>query len=230
VTFSRPRPFKPRDDEFFQCRSLDIVAHEVAHAILDGMKPQWMTDWRIFPEVGAVHESFADLTALFLTLSRVELVDAAVAALAGGATSNLVSMIGEAFGAAEGDPHGERDLSRTVTMAEGRATTRLVPGFGVAVDHHHFSTVLSGLVYGALMARFAAEPGSASSAQAATTLSRCAAKVRSVVFDAFVRAPAQSPTIAALVGEMIAAADRAGDGALSGALRAQAGLREIALA
>jgi hypothetical protein len=230
VTFSKPRPFRPRSDEVFQCRSFDIVAHEVGHAVLDGIHPEWMTDWRVFPEVGAVHESFADLTALFLALSRTELVDAAVAALAGGAGSNLVSMIGEAFGVADGEPAGERDLSKTLTMTEGRAATRLVPGFGVAVDHHHFSTVLSGLVYAALIDRFAADPGSASSTQAASVLRGTAASVRGIVYGAFVRASAQPPTIPGLVQEMVAAAERAADGVLSAALRTQAGLREIPLA
>ena len=54
----------------YTCRSLDIVAHETGHAILDGLKPAWMSSTRS-PQTGALHEAFGDLTAIFLSLSQV---------------------------------------------------------------------------------------------------------------------------------------------------------------
>lgn len=46
--------------------SPDIIAHEVAHAVIDGLAPSLMTSQ--FLEAGAIHESIADLTAFFITM------------------------------------------------------------------------------------------------------------------------------------------------------------------
>ena len=51
------------------CRSLDIVSHETGHAVLDGLKPNWLLASNP-PQTGALHEAFGDLTAIFLALSR----------------------------------------------------------------------------------------------------------------------------------------------------------------
>src|SRR5438445_9270562 len=49
----------------------DIVSHATGHAILDGLKPTWIMNGHA-PQTAALHESFADLTSIFLALSRSE--------------------------------------------------------------------------------------------------------------------------------------------------------------
>ena len=48
----------------FTCLSHDIIAHETAHAILDGVRPHLMRPSN--PDVAAFHEGFADLVALLM--------------------------------------------------------------------------------------------------------------------------------------------------------------------
>lgn len=62
----------------FTCRSLDVVSHETGHAVFDALKPQWSQSEprRGIPlEIGAIQESLADLTSMFLILSQLDLVE-----------------------------------------------------------------------------------------------------------------------------------------------------------
>ncbi len=62
----------------FTCRSLDVVSHEMGHAVFDALKPGWSTSEPrrgISLEIGAILESLADLTSIFLILSQLDLVE-----------------------------------------------------------------------------------------------------------------------------------------------------------
>lgn len=63
---SKPQRKPARTRLVYTALSHDIVAHETAHAILDGIAPDLYD--AILPESLALHESIADLTAIFLTL------------------------------------------------------------------------------------------------------------------------------------------------------------------
>jgi hypothetical protein len=52
----------------FTCLSHDIIAHEVTHAVIDGIRAFFTEPTN--PDVLAFHEAFADLTALFLHFSH----------------------------------------------------------------------------------------------------------------------------------------------------------------
>ncbi|MGH7461175.1 MAG: hypothetical protein ACREMA_09115, partial [Longimicrobiales bacterium] len=83
----------------FTCRSLDIVAHETGHAILDGLKPGWLGIGNP-PQTGALHESFGDLTALFLALSQLDQVESFVALTKANLhEKNFLAALAEQFGA-----------------------------------------------------------------------------------------------------------------------------------
>ncbi len=60
----------------FTCLSHDVVAHELTHALLDGMRSHFSTPTG--PDVAAFHEGFADLVAIFQRLSYRELVTTAI--------------------------------------------------------------------------------------------------------------------------------------------------------
>ena len=56
----------------FTCLSHDIIAHEVTHAIVDGIREYFMEGTNV--DVAAFHEAFADLAALFLHFSHKEVL------------------------------------------------------------------------------------------------------------------------------------------------------------
>jgi hypothetical protein len=61
----------------FTCLSHDVVAHEVTHALLDGLRARFT--YPSGPDVLAFHEGFADLVALFQHFTYPRVVEAAVA-------------------------------------------------------------------------------------------------------------------------------------------------------
>jgi hypothetical protein len=65
-------------ERVYTCRSFDIVSHETGHAVLDGLKPQWLQADNP-PQTGGLHESFGDLTAIFLALSQLDQCEAVIA-------------------------------------------------------------------------------------------------------------------------------------------------------
>ena len=56
----------------YTCLSHDIIAHEMTHAIIDGIRSQFTLATN--PDVVAFHEAFADLTALFLHFTHGEVL------------------------------------------------------------------------------------------------------------------------------------------------------------
>lgn len=61
----------------FTCLSHDVLAHETAHALLDGLRPHFLTPSN--PDVLAFHEAFCDLVAIFLKFSYPDLIRNAIA-------------------------------------------------------------------------------------------------------------------------------------------------------
>lgn len=96
-----PEDGSPPRPRVYLCRSLDIVAHECGHAILDAIKPKLYDAKEGQP--GAMHEAFGDLTALFLTLTQLDLCERVVAESKGNLRAvsvKWVTAMGEEFGAA----------------------------------------------------------------------------------------------------------------------------------
>jgi hypothetical protein len=80
----------------FTCLCHDVVAHEVTHALLDGLRSHFLVPSH--PDVLAFHEGFAHLVALFLRFSYREVVEAAVADGGGDVTSALLTDLGRQLG------------------------------------------------------------------------------------------------------------------------------------
>jgi hypothetical protein len=96
--------------------SRDIIAHELTHGILDGMRSEFMRDTNL--DVGAFHEGFADLIALFHHFTQSELVEQALAETQGKVNSDLLFGLGRQFGEAVNGPQGGA-LRRALTREEG---------------------------------------------------------------------------------------------------------------
>jgi hypothetical protein len=88
----------------FTCLSHDIVAHEVTHALLDGLRSHFGVPTG--PDVIAFHEAFADLVAIFQHFSYREVLLTAIARCKGKLEdAGLLTQLAEQFGHTTGQ-HG----------------------------------------------------------------------------------------------------------------------------
>jgi hypothetical protein len=100
----------------FAALSRDIILHELTHAVLDGMRAEFMRNTNL--DVAAFHEGFADIVALLNHFSQVELVEQAIAESDGEVNSDLLLDLGKQFGEAVNGPEGGA-LRRALERGEG---------------------------------------------------------------------------------------------------------------
>ncbi|MGH7150088.1 MAG: hypothetical protein ACREIU_05295 [Planctomycetota bacterium] len=135
----------PGAPQVFTCRSLDIVAHETGHTILDGLQPSWLLFGNP-PQTGGLHESFGDLAAIFLILSQLDQVEAIVAQTKANLhAKNFLAELAEQFGNALGRPNGLRNADNDLKLSE------------VSTEVHAISQVFTGGIYDVLADLFADE-------------------------------------------------------------------------
>ena len=94
----------------FACLSHDIIAHELTHALLDGLRAEFRRS--VSPDTAAFHEAFADIVALLQRFSYEEVVKHVIRTTRGKVTGENFLM-GEEFGQGVGMTGGVRgfDLS-----------------------------------------------------------------------------------------------------------------------
>ncbi|WP_339734899.1 hypothetical protein [uncultured Gimesia sp.] len=96
----------------FTCLSHDIIAHEVTHALLDGVHPRFNESTN--PDVHAFHEAFADIVSLFQHFSYPEILEDQIRRTRGDLeTENLLSQLAQQFGQATGRSGALRDALGT---------------------------------------------------------------------------------------------------------------------
>jgi len=177
-------------ERVFTCRSFDIVAHETGHAVLDGLKPYWLLADSP-PQTGGLHESFGDLTAIFLALSQLDQCEAVVAQTKARLhDKTFLADIAEQFGLALGSTTGLRNADNDLTLSQA----------GTQV--HAISQVFTGGVYDILADLFAIERNPALEDDAAV-LHRVASWLRGLVLRALIAAPDIAATYADVVNEML---------------------------
>ena len=132
--------------------SQDIVAHETAHAIIDGIAPDLYDS--ISPESLAIHEGLADLTAALLSMRNRELTHKPGKAINTKEfqESSRFSRIAEEFGRWRGHGDALRDVCNTKTLTPNAPDDRRVD----SSSPHSTSEVLSGLLFSVFCNRFAA--------------------------------------------------------------------------
>jgi hypothetical protein len=183
-------PDATQPERVYTCRSFDIVAHETAHAVLDGLKPQWLLA-DAPPQTGGLHEAFGDLTAIFLALSQLDLCEAVVAQTRAQLhDKNFLSDVAEQFGMALGSTVGLRNADNDLTLSQA----------GTQV--HAISQVFTGAVYDVLADMFAYERNPLLD-DCAAVLHRVAAYLRGLLLRALIAAPDSAASYADVVNEML---------------------------
>lgn len=103
----------------FTCLSHDVVAHEMTHALLDGVHPR-LTEWTQ-PDGPAFHEAFADIVALFQHFTFKEVLRNQIARTRGDLeTESLLGALAQEFGRATGAHGALRDALGGMNPETGR--------------------------------------------------------------------------------------------------------------
>ncbi len=180
----------------YTCRSLDIVSHETGHAILDGMKPHWIEGGSA--QTGALHESFGDQMAIFVTLSQLDQVEAVIAQTKANLhDKTFLSDLAEQFGLALGRPNGLRNADNNLKLSE------------VTTEVHALSQVFTGAIYDVLADIFNFETRPALKDHA-VTLSEVARYLLSLVLRALQAAPNTNANFADVANQMLLIANADG--------------------
>jgi hypothetical protein len=180
----------PNTPLVFTCRSLDIVSHEAGHAILDGIKPNWILS-NNNPQTGALHEAFGDLTAIFLALSQFDQIEAIIAQTKANLhNKTFLADMAEEFGLALGRPNGLRNADNDLKLSE------------VGNEVHSLSQVFTGALYDILADIFALERKPALRDDA-VVLYEAGRYLHSLVVRAIVVSPNQNATFADVANKML---------------------------
>ncbi len=184
----------------FTVRSLDIVSHETGHAVLDGLKPGWL-GWGNPPQTAGLHESFGDLSAIFLALSQLDQVEAIIGLTkADMHKKNFLAALAEQFGNALGRPSGLRNADNDLKLSE------------VSNEVHAISQVFTGAVYDILADIFNFEKiRQRKTTDPAHVLLDVSEKLCGLVLHALLRAPATGATYRDVVNAMLAISNEQGD-------------------
>ncbi len=117
AAFDGPGTYMP-GGMVFTCLSHDIIAHEMTHALLDGLHPLFIEVTN--PDVLALHEAFADVVALFQHFANPEVLAHQLAETRGDlARRNLLGKLARQFGEAIGNRGALRDAIGPVDRATG---------------------------------------------------------------------------------------------------------------
>jgi len=138
----------------FTALSHDIVAHEVTHALLDGLRAHFLVPSR--PDVLGFHEGFADLIAYFLHFSYKEVVLAAIEEAGGDiARASLLTELARQFGQTTGSHQALRSaIEEPDEAAGGPALAVYDPQGDPQGEPHALGGVLVNAVFDAFVTVF----------------------------------------------------------------------------
>lgn len=132
----------------------EVVAHEVGHALLDGIRPEYLGSWKT--DVGAFHEAFGDMLAMHMSLLD-ERVARRVIVQTGGDLSkpNISAQVAEELGTGINNKKGRDttggDYLRTFLNPFTWADPKTLPEKGgptaLGREIHDFSRLWSGAHY-----------------------------------------------------------------------------------
>ena len=136
----------------FTCLSHDIIAHEVTHALLDGMHRRFSEATN--PDVLAFHEAFADVVALFQHFSLPQILRHQIAATRGDLESqNRLGELAQQFGQATGKRGALRNALGRVNPVT-RQWERAEPdpeAYGLIKEPHDRGALLVAAIFDAFL-------------------------------------------------------------------------------
>ncbi|MFH8515559.1 hypothetical protein ACH4CE_10675 [Streptomyces gelaticus] len=200
--------------------SPDVVCHEVGHAVLDALRPQF---WGVLSaEVGALHESFGDMSAILASLDVGAVADEVLIETQGNpARSSRLSRLAEQLGWAirqiapsAVDPDCLRNAANNYFYRDPVTLRPNEPASLLSSEVHSFSRVFTGAFLEALAGIYFQQPGRDGKAlvEAGRIMGR-------LLVDALLATPVV-PAMYAQVAAHALAADKADyDGAFGMALR-----------
>lgn len=134
----------------FACLSHDIIAHETAHAILDGLHRRMIEPSN--PDVLAFHEAFADLVALFQHFTLTDALRHQIAQMRGDLSRrSLISALATQFGQAIGQYGALRDAIDAIDATSGLPTETLLTA---GDEPHRRGAVLVAAVFDAFISLY----------------------------------------------------------------------------
>ena len=140
----------PRGGYIFTCLSHDVIAHELSHALLDGLRGHFMIPTR--PDVLAFHEAFGDLVAIFQHFAYDDIVAAAIKEV--GADLDRAHVLGDLakqFGYTAGDAKDHRALRTALDVPAGN---ELPKQYDPKMEIHELGSVLVSAVFDAFVTLF----------------------------------------------------------------------------
>jgi len=131
----------------FSCLSHDIIAHEMSHAILDGMHRMYLEPSN--PDSLAFHEAFADIVALLQHFTMPEAVKNQIGRLRGDLSQrSLLSNLALQFGQAIGNYGALRDGIDKIDRATGLPDARAIAH---VTEPHERGAILVAAVFDAFV-------------------------------------------------------------------------------
>ncbi|MCP3447201.1 hypothetical protein [Bradyrhizobium sp. CCGUVB14] len=131
----------------FSCLSHDIIAHEMSHAILDGMHRMYLEPSN--PDSLAFHEAFADVVALLQHFTMPEAVKNQIGRLRGDLSQrSLLSNLALQFGQAIGNYGALRDGIDKIDPVTGLPDARAI---GHVTEPHERGAILVAAVFDAFL-------------------------------------------------------------------------------
>jgi len=137
----------------FTCLSHDVIAHEMSHAVLDGLRPRFAEPSN--PDVLAFHEAFADIVALFQHFSHSEILLHEIARTRSDlGTENLLGKLAVQFGRAIGSGDALRDAIGKIDKRTGQWRPKQPSTHDLEQAHeaHDRGSVLVGAIFEAFLA------------------------------------------------------------------------------
>jgi hypothetical protein len=132
----------------FTCLSHDIIAHEVTHALLDGIHPRFNEQSN--RDVHAFHEAFADIVALFQHFSYPGVLRDQIARTRGDLeTESLLAQLAQQFGRATGRGAALRDALGSTENGVWRRNRPDPRALERTSEPHDRGSILVAAVFGA---------------------------------------------------------------------------------
>jgi hypothetical protein len=172
-------------------RTFSVVAHEVGHAILDAIRPGYWSSWQA--ETGALHESFADLTAIFSTLSKHDMCRTIIFLSRGDLEDKSYFWITNGGQSKTSD----REFGKAFEAAEHDLTM-----YDVVAEVHDISLVFTGAMYDILTSIFK-QTRNSQVQDDAETLYKVGQHLMDLLLQAILNGPPQNATFKDIADRMI---------------------------